>query len=337
MSSKSRREAMALTKKTRTSAMSASATAYGVTDELLQDMREVFDVFSSQRGAHCLDAKKMLLAMRALGFEPSRSEVQEMIDHHFSSKSKRRGDAKSAGGRKKPSSGSRSNKKNGGKRSQSRQHREGQKEKEEEEEEEEDMAMPTTGSTTTAKRRSSRRAAQVARKSGGVRSVYVDDSDNDVRSLDDDDDGGDGDEAELDSDDSDAYQQTLDDDDDDEDDDDSMSVDAKASDQDDDVEGLDSEDDAPVQIRLDDFMTIMAPRMRALYDDMEIDRVFQLFDTSGKGAIDMEDLRRVSKELGIAMKDHELREMIEGADKDRDQQVNRGEFAWIMRRIGLLS
>ncbi|KAF9974190.1 hypothetical protein BGZ73_002443 [Actinomortierella ambigua] len=342
MSSKSRKAAEAMLKRTALPASSSPAAVYGVTDEQLQDMREVFDVFTRQRGVHSLDAKGMLMAMRALGFEPSQSEVREMIEHYLSTLSKDMGSGKARKGRKKSSGASKSSAaktKNGGKGGQTHSQKGKQGKGDDGGEEGEEVGnRAESAESTTGRRRSSRRATQVARRGPGSRSVYVDDSDDDVRSLgddendDDDDDNDDNnDDAELDSDDSDAYQQPSDND---EEEDDSMSVDGEASDDDND---LDSEDSTQARIRLDDFMKIMAPQMSALYDDMEIDRVFQLFDTSGKGSIDIQDLRRISKELGIVMKDQELREMVEEADKDGDQRVSRGEFARIMRRIGLLS
>ncbi|KAG0236170.1 hypothetical protein BGW41_000531, partial [Actinomortierella wolfii] len=276
--------------------MSASASSninsYGVTDEQVQDMREVFEVFTSQRGVNYLDTKRMRLAMRALGFEPSRSEVQEMVGQYFSTKSSSKAGGKSSS----------SKRKNGGKSSQAVDALQDDQHK---------VVMDHT-----ERRKSTRRAAQVAQRRPGAKSVYVDDSDDDIRSLDDDDDDDNNNNSELDSD---AYVQKTDNEDEDDEDDRMM----------DDMEGSDMDDDdrlaadGEVRIHLDDFIRIVAPQLSALYDDQEIDRIFQLFDTEGKGAIDIQDLRRVSKELGFSSKDQELREMIEEADKDGDQRVNR--------------
>lgn len=66
----------------------------------------------------------------------------------------------------------------------------------------------------------------------------------------------------------------------------------------------------------------------------EAARVFSLFDTQGKGVIGLDDLRRVATELGISIKDQELREMIEEATRDGDG-VSQQEFAKIMKKCGL--
>jgi len=62
--------------------------------------------------------------------------------------------------------------------------------------------------------------------------------------------------------------------------------------------------------------------------------VFSLFDTQDKGVIGIEDLRRVASELGIPMKDQELREMIEEASRDSDG-VTQQAFSKIMKKCGL--
>lgn len=62
--------------------------------------------------------------------------------------------------------------------------------------------------------------------------------------------------------------------------------------------------------------------------------MFSLFDTQDKGVIGLEDLRRVAGELGIPMKDQELREMIEEASRDGDG-VTQQAFSKIMKKCGL--
>ncbi|KAI1316172.1 hypothetical protein EDD11_010344 [Mortierella claussenii] len=84
---------------------------------------------------------------------------------------------------------------------------------------------------------------------------------------------------------------------------------------------------------LQDFITIMVPSEEPHGQD-EVSRVFQLFDMQGKGSIRIEDLRRVATELDIPMKDEELREMIEEADRDGDGGVTELEFARIMKKTG---
>ncbi|KAF9169688.1 hypothetical protein BGX21_010953 [Mortierella sp. AD011] len=95
----------------------------------------------------------------------------------------------------------------------------------------------------------------------------------------------------------------------------------------------DERDDTELYFTMEDFITIMTPSEDQHGQD-EISRVFQLFDTQGKGSIRLEDLRRVAAELGIPMKDEELREMIEEADRDGDGAVTEQEFGKIVKKTG---
>ncbi|KAJ9133081.1 Caltractin [Pleurostoma richardsiae] len=59
-------------------------------------------------------------------------------------------------------------------------------------------------------------------------------------------------------------------------------------------------------------------------------RAFRLFDVDGKGVIDVDDLRRVMREIGQAMDDAELVSMIREFDSDGKGGVNADEFTKIM-------
>ena len=62
----------------------------------------------------------------------------------------------------------------------------------------------------------------------------------------------------------------------------------------------------------------------------EIDRAFDLFDADGKGWINLEDLKRVARELGeTGLEEEELRAMIEEFDIEGAGGVGREEFAGI--------
>ena len=58
----------------------------------------------------------------------------------------------------------------------------------------------------------------------------------------------------------------------------------------------------------------------------EILRAFELFDEGGKGKINLNDLRRVARELGEGLEEEELMAMIEEFDLDGDGAINREEF-----------
>lgn len=58
-------------------------------------------------------------------------------------------------------------------------------------------------------------------------------------------------------------------------------------------------------------------------------RAFDLFDPEGKGRIDLEDLRRVARELGEGLQDEELAAMIEEFDIRGEGGIDREAFLGI--------
>ena len=61
----------------------------------------------------------------------------------------------------------------------------------------------------------------------------------------------------------------------------------------------------------------------------EILRAFALFDTEGKGSINLADLRRVARELGEGLQEEELVAMIEEFDMDGDGMISQEDFVGI--------
>ncbi|KAI9659749.1 MAG: Calcium-binding component of the spindle pole body (SPB) half-bridge [Alyxoria varia] len=80
---------------------------------------------------------------------------------------------------------------------------------------------------------------------------------------------------------------------------------------------------------LNGFQNIMAEKIRARDPRDEILRAFDLFDEGGKGKINLQDLRRVAKELGEGLQEEELVAMIEEFDLDGDGCIDRDEFLGI--------
>jgi hypothetical protein len=70
----------------------------------------------------------------------------------------------------------------------------------------------------------------------------------------------------------------------------------------------------------------MAQKIRDRDPDEEIAKAFALFDEQGRGKIGFKDLRRVARELGEALADEEVQEMIDEADRDGDGEVDLEEF-----------
>ena len=77
------------------------------------------------------------------------------------------------------------------------------------------------------------------------------------------------------------------------------------------------------------FQTVMAQKILARDPREEILRAFELFDEGGKGKINLNDLRRVARELGEGLEEEELAAMIEEFDLDGDGAIDREEFLGI--------
>ncbi|KAL2379362.1 hypothetical protein RJZ90_005314, partial [Blastomyces dermatitidis] len=78
------------------------------------------------------------------------------------------------------------------------------------------------------------------------------------------------------------------------------------------------------------FQTLTARKILERDPREEILRAFELFDEGGKGFIDLEDLRRVARELGeTGLEEEELRAMIEEFDLEGVGGVTREGFVGI--------
>lgn len=65
-----------------------------------------------------------------------------------------------------------------------------------------------------------------------------------------------------------------------------------------------------------------------------IKKVFNLFDDEKTGYLSIKNLRRIVRELGENIEEHELQEMIDKADLDRDGMVSLEEFYMIITKKG---
>ena len=77
------------------------------------------------------------------------------------------------------------------------------------------------------------------------------------------------------------------------------------------------------------FLSIAAQRILARDPREEILRAFDLFDSDGKGRIELADLRRVARELGEGLQEEELQAMIEEFDIRGEGGIGREEFVGI--------
>mmetsp|Transcript_19442 Transcript_19442/g.47683 ORF Transcript_19442/g.47683 Transcript_19442/m.47683 type:complete len:231 (+) Transcript_19442:102-794(+) len=85
----------------------------------------------------------------------------------------------------------------------------------------------------------------------------------------------------------------------------------------------------------DAFVQVMSVKMATRDSRYEIEKVFNLFDIDGTGAISIQNLRSVMAQVGDErMSDEELREMIDEADRDGLGQIGPRDFYRIMKNSG---
>ena len=78
------------------------------------------------------------------------------------------------------------------------------------------------------------------------------------------------------------------------------------------------------------FCTVAAERILARDPREEIERAFELFDADEKGLINLEDLKRVARELGeTGLEEEELRAMIQEFDAENKGGVDLEDFTKI--------
>jgi len=80
-------------------------------------------------------------------------------------------------------------------------------------------------------------------------------------------------------------------------------------------------------IDFDEFLEMMAQKMKGLDDEEEIKEAFKVFDKNGDGFIEASELRQVMQSLGEKLTEEEVEDMIKEADVDGDGRVNYQEFA----------
>jgi centrin-1 len=81
-----------------------------------------------------------------------------------------------------------------------------------------------------------------------------------------------------------------------------------------------------------EFLDLMTARVSSKDTREDLKKVFSLFDDEKSGYISMKNLKRVIKDLGENIDEHELQEMIEKADADNDGLVSEEEFYNVMTR-----
>lgn len=80
----------------------------------------------------------------------------------------------------------------------------------------------------------------------------------------------------------------------------------------------------------------MASEMKDHSPEVELKKVFRLYDSDETGEISLENLKRVARDLGEIVKDEELEGMLKCADYDEDGKVMIDDFLRLMKEGGLL-
>ena len=76
------------------------------------------------------------------------------------------------------------------------------------------------------------------------------------------------------------------------------------------------------QLDFNEFLDLMTARVSSKDTKEDLKKVFHLFDDQKTGFISIKNLKRVIKDLGQNIDEHELQEMIEKADQDHDGLVS---------------
>ena len=75
-------------------------------------------------------------------------------------------------------------------------------------------------------------------------------------------------------------------------------------------------------IDFDEFLVLMAVKMKDSDPDEELSEAFRVMDKDGDGFIGADELKQVMLVLGESLTDKEIDEMIRQVDADGDGQVN---------------
>ncbi|XP_076096051.1 uncharacterized protein LOC143067009 isoform X1 [Mytilus galloprovincialis] len=86
------------------------------------------------------------------------------------------------------------------------------------------------------------------------------------------------------------------------------------------------------QIDFEEFLQMMAKKMKDTDTEEEMKEAFKVFDRDNNGFISAQELRLVMANLGEKLTDEEVEEMIKEADMNGDGQVDYTEFVVMMTK-----
>jgi len=83
-------------------------------------------------------------------------------------------------------------------------------------------------------------------------------------------------------------------------------------------------------IEFDEFLLMMARKLRAVDGEEEMHQAFKVFDKNGDGFITFDELKRVMCSIGERLTDEEIEDMIKEADLNGDKKIDYKEFITII-------
>ena len=86
------------------------------------------------------------------------------------------------------------------------------------------------------------------------------------------------------------------------------------------------------RLNVDEFLRVVAPRLRDKSSREEVYKVFKLFDEDNTGRISFKNLRKIAADVGEAIGDDELRDMIGEADRTGDGLITFEDFYRVMKK-----
>merc|ERR1719446_1015817 len=94
--------------------------------------------------------------------------------------------------------------------------------------------------------------------------------------------------------------------------------------------------DGNATVEFEEFIEMMEGKMSNKDPVEEMKKAFKTFDDDGTGKITFKNMQRVAKELGEAMSDADIQDVIDECDRDGDGGINESEFLRIMEKQQVL-
>ena len=94
----------------------------------------------------------------------------------------------------------------------------------------------------------------------------------------------------------------------------------------------DVDTDGSGSVELPEFIEMMTAKMSDSDSKEEVEKVFKMFDTEGKGKIVFIDFKKICKELGESMSEDQMHSMFDHADNGSKGYVSFDDFHKLMKK-----